>query len=253
MITIIDGSNMLHRAMYNVGGKVGIHPLRDLYVRFMNAPKNTIIVWDGMHAIKRRRDLYPGYKVRPEKGEDIKAAFDLLKEILCHCPVMQVEVPYWEADDVIYTLTNEYLAQGLTVKLESNDQDFWQMAGDPNLDLPMVTPLPCEPHHTCIYKALCGDASDKIPGWRGFGDKKWEQLQDFELIKKALETEDYDAWEAIDWPKGVTPTTENFYNCCIFYKIVQLQKVPEDAFNGNYMVGKTNYAQAEMIFDRWRI
>lgn len=145
MITLIDGSNMLHRAMYSVTSKVGIHPVRDLYVRFMGADRNTIIVWDGPHSIARRRAIYPGYKQRPEKPDDIKAAFDIVKEVLCHCPVMQVEVPYWEADDVLYTLANDYLAQGLTVKLESNDQDFWQMATDPNLKLPMVTPLPCLP------------------------------------------------------------------------------------------------------------
>jgi len=254
VINIIDGSNMLHRAMYNPEGKFGVHPLRELYLRFMLADPHTIIVWDGMHSLKRRRDLFPGYKQRPDKGEDIKAAFDLLKEVLCHTPIMQIEVPYWEADDVLATVAKDYLAQGFTVKLESNDQDFWQLAHYANLELPLVKPLPCEPYQTCLFKALCGDQSDKIPGWRGFGPAKWAAVQkDCLVLQGILNDEDYSVWEAYKWPKGVTPTTETFYNCCIFYKIVQLLQVPEEDFTDNYIIGKSNPAQAEQIMDRWRI
>lgn len=252
MIRLVDGSNMLHRELYQPQGKLGVHPLREIYIRYLGADINTIIVWDGPHSLKRRRDIYSGYKQRPEKGEDIKASFELIKEVLCHTGVTQVEIPYWEADDVLYTLAVDYTTQGQEVIIESNDQDFWQLAG-PLVKMPMVKPLPCEPEQTCLFKALVGDKSDTIPGWRGFGPARWEAIEDYALVEKALETGDYDAWCAVDWPKGLTPDTETFYNCCNYYKIVRLQKVPESDFKDNYILGKSNPAQAELVFDRWRI
>ena len=180
---------MLHRALWNQDNKLGIHPLREIYIRFMASDPNMIVVWDGFNSLKRRRDLFPGYKQRPEKGDDVKASFDMLKEVLCHCPVTQVEIPTWEADDVIYTLACDYADQDMPVRIETNDQDFFQLATYNCIHLPMVKPLPCQPENTCLYKAIVGDQSDSIPGWRGFGPTRWAAVEyQADVMKKCLET-----------------------------------------------------------------
>lgn len=253
MIKLIDGSNMLHRALYNMEGKLGVHPLRELYLRFMAADANTIIVWDGMHSNKRRRDLYPAYKTRPEKGEDIKASFDIMKQVLCYCPVMQIEIPYWEADDVLYTLACMYREGHTDVSIETNDQDFWQLAGE-FITLPLVKPLPCEPRDTCLYKALCGDSSDTIPGWRGFGPAKWTAIQDhIDEVERCLVDRDLEGWKLIPWPKGITVSEESFFQCCIYLQVVTMLTVPDTDFDDNYICGKSNAALVEEIFAKWRI
>jgi hypothetical protein len=254
MIHIIDGNNMLHRKMWDAPNKMGIHPLREIYLRLMNASKNTIIVWDGLHSRKRRRDLYPGYKQRAEKTEDITASFDIIKEILCHCNVTQIEIPYWEADDVIYTLAIDYTEAKQEVIIETNDQDFWQLADNPLINLPLVKALPCNPAETCIYKALVGDISDTIPGWRGFGPTIWTQMEEHVYeIGDCLENKDWTSWQDIPWPKRLAVTEESFFQCCIYFQVVTMLSVPEAEFEGNYICGKPNPALAEEILARWRI
>ena len=254
MIYLVDGSNMLHRIMYGADSKLGVHPLRECYLRFLGCDPNTIVVWDGMHSKKRRRDLFPGYKQRSEKAEDIAASFDILKEILCHCPVTQIEIPYWEADDVLYTLALDYARGGQEVRIETNDQDFWQIADEPLIHLPLVKPLPCDPEHTCLYKALCGDSSDTIPGWKGFGPKRYEAMQhQHDIMQACLEQKNWESWKDLNWPKGITVDEQSFFQCCIFYQVVTMQKVPDADFEGNYLCGKYSPAMAEQILDRWRI
>lgn len=255
MINLIDGSNMLHRAMYDTAGKVGVHPLRDLYIRFMSTNRETYVVWDGAYSNARRRCIYPGYKSnRPEKAEDIKASFDIMKEILIHCPVTQIEIPSWEADDVIYTMAKEYLGEGKEVRIETNDSDFWQLGVHPNCQLPMIKSIDCEPRHTRLNKALLGDKADAIPGWRGFGPKKWEAMANhYDEMQLIIELEDYDAWATLPWPKGLVPDYGSFYDVCTYFKVVTMQEVPANEFLGNIVIGVQNYARAEEIFAKWKI
>lgn len=254
MLTLVDGSNMLHRAMWDEKNKLGIHPIRELYIRFMAADPDTFVVWDGYNSLKRRRDIFPGYKQRPEKAEDIKASFDILKAVLCHCPVTQVELPTWEADDVIYSIALDYIDQNIPIRIETNDQDFWQLAKYDCINLPMVKPLPCLPEYTCVYKAIVGDSSDSIPGWRGFGPARWEFMQSqADIVEKCLQTKDYEVWSRLLWPKGIKIDEESFFQCCIFYEVVTMQRVPEKDFTDNYFCGKAQPALAEEIFAHWRI
>jgi hypothetical protein len=254
MMKLVDGSNMLHRTMYNVENKFGIHPLREQYLRFMSPNGGTIIVWDGVNSNQRRRELYPGYKQRPEKGEDIKAAFDIIKEVFCHCPVIQVEIPTWEADDVLYTMAINLAAEGTDCAIETNDQDFWYLAGHSHIKLPLVKELPCLPHLTPVYKALVGDQSDKIPGWRGFGSARFNAMQDYmQEIESCLKDSDWNRWQELPWPKGVTVGADEFFQCCIYYQVVRMQVVPEEEFHGNFITGESNPALAEEVFARWRM
>lgn len=252
MYTLVDGSNLLHRTMYDVDTKkLGIHPIRELYLRFMMADHRTWVVWDGYNANKRRRDIYPGYKGnRPEKGEDITAAFDILKEVLCFCPVIQLEIPTWEADDVLFTLAKRMKDECI---VETNDTDFYQIWNE-GVQLPLVKPLPCLPERTCLFKALVGDQADNIKGWRGFGPKRFEAVAHVsDEIERCLREEDYNGWLHINWPKGVIADYGTFFELCTYYRVVQMQIVPDDMFDGCVSVGTSNPAAAEQVLDKYRM
>lgn len=255
MLKLIDGSNMLHRAVYDIENqkKYGVHPVRDIYLRFMTADHSTMVVWDGPHSNRRRREVYAGYKSnRPEKAEDIAATFDIVKRLLLFCPVIQIEIPYWEADDVLYTIAKQNAGQTMTI--ETNDTDFWQLANVETVSLPMVKPLPCLPEHTVTYKAMVGDPGDNIKGWIGFGPKKWEAVCHIaDEITRCLREEDYNGWLHIPWPKGVIADYGTFFQCCTYYKIVQMQLVPEADFVSNVVVGQPRPALAEEILNEYKI
>ncbi|MDE6693383.1 MAG: DNA polymerase I, partial [Muribaculaceae bacterium] len=135
-----------------------------------------------------RHEAYPEYKAQREKQpEDITLAVPYIKEILkaYHIPV--VEVPGYEADDVIGTLAHRAASEGFTTYMMTPDKDYGQLVTDNVL---MYRPAlkgqgfevrgPAEvcarygltsPHQVIDLLALEGDASDNVPGCPGVGEK----------------------------------------------------------------------------------
>jgi len=92
-----------------------------------------------------------------------------------------------EADDVAYQLTQRATAEGLRSIIVSNDRDFFQLLSDdvhvyrPPMNVmeagQYVTPeafrsqFGFAPRRYLLYKALCGDPSDKVKGVPRVGEK----------------------------------------------------------------------------------
>ena len=75
-----------------------------------------------------RNDLYDEYKAnRPEAPIDLLPQFDLIYEAAEAYGIVQVKAPGYEADDVIATLSQQALAQGLSVDILSGDKDLMQL------------------------------------------------------------------------------------------------------------------------------
>ena len=78
-----------------------------------------------------RNEIYPAYKAnRDATPEDIKIAVPYIKRLLeaYHIPV--IEVPGYEADDVIGTLARQAAEQGFTAFMMTPDKDFAQLVTD---------------------------------------------------------------------------------------------------------------------------
>jgi DNA polymerase-1 len=136
---------------------------------------------------------------RPETPEDFEPDLDNLKTLLAALNLPIVTCPGYEADDVIGTLARRASANGFRVKILTGDRDLFQLI-DPNQQITVLylsttfaqrgnSPPPREfgtdqvrekmgilPSQVVDYKALCGDASDNIPGVKGIGDKTAVQL-----------------------------------------------------------------------------
>jgi len=146
-----------------------------------------------------RHDADQTYKEgRPEAPEDFEPDLDNLKELLQALRLPIVTALGYEADDVIGTLARRASAEHFRVKVLTGDRDLFQLIAPENhitvLYLSSTftnrgTAPPREfgpeqvkekmgilPSQVVDYKALCGDASDNIPGVKGIGDKTAVQL-----------------------------------------------------------------------------
>ncbi|HEY9663716.1 MAG TPA: 5'-3' exonuclease H3TH domain-containing protein, partial [Allocoleopsis sp.] len=140
-----------------------------------------------------RHEADETYKAgRPETPEDFIPDIQNLQELLQALNLPVLKVPGYEADDIIGTLSRRAQTSGLRVKILSGDRDLFQLI-DPQQNVTVLylsttfgkgTPPPKEfgveqvqekmgvlPSQIVDFKALCGDASDNIPGVRGIGEK----------------------------------------------------------------------------------
>ena len=78
-----------------------------------------------------RHEAYEQYKAqRPETPEDIRKAVPVIKQILEAMNIPVLEVPGFEADDVIGTLSQQGEKAGFEVYMATPDKDYGQLVSD---------------------------------------------------------------------------------------------------------------------------
>ena len=134
-----------------------------------------------------RHEAFEQYKAqRPETPEDIRKAVPVIKSLLEAMNIPVLEVPGFEADDVIGTLSVQGEQRGFEVYMATPDKDYGQLVSD--------HVFMYRPRHTGGFElmgpkevcdkyglqrkeqvidllGLMGDASDNIPGCKGVGEK----------------------------------------------------------------------------------
>lgn len=141
-----------------------------------------------------RNDLYNDYKgTRKETPDDLKEQIKLLESILNGMGVAYIRKMFFEADDLIGTLSSYVVSsfRDSNICILSGDKDILQLVS-PNVTvaltkkglsrLEMYTPDKVfdlegiTPKQVVDFKALCGDVSDNIPGVAGIGPKTASRL-----------------------------------------------------------------------------
>ncbi len=150
-----------------------------------------------------RHEAYPQYKAQREATpEDIKLSVPYIKDIISAYNIPILEVPGFEADDVIGTVSKLAEKQGFTVFMLTPDKDYAQLISDKVL---LYRPrhgggyetLGCseacekwqlsDTSQIIDYLGLMGDSSDNIPGCPGVGEKTAVKLlHDFGSIENLL-------------------------------------------------------------------
>ena len=75
-----------------------------------------------------RHEAYPEYKAQREATpEDIRLSVPIIKDIIRAFRIPILEVPGYEADDVIGTLARQGAEQGLEVRMVTPDKDYAQL------------------------------------------------------------------------------------------------------------------------------
>ena len=135
-----------------------------------------------------RRELYPEYKAnRAETPEDIILSLPYVKRALEAMCIPILEVPGFEADDVIGTLSMKGVEAGYEVYMVTPDKDYGQLVREhckiykQKGSEGQIEVVDCEairekygiddPQLVRDILAIWGDASDNIPGVPGIGEK----------------------------------------------------------------------------------
>jgi len=133
-----------------------------------------------------RNELYPAYKAnRGETPELVVKSLEPLREIILALDIPVLMIPGFEADDVIGSAAVRFAAEGFEVYMVTPDKDYGQLispqirqlkpgkAGGEN-ELLGVSEV-CDkwkiasPAQVVDILAICGDASDNVPGVQGVG------------------------------------------------------------------------------------
>ena len=154
-----------------------------------------------------RHEAFEQYKAqRQETPEDIRWAVPRIKQILQAMNVPVLEVPGYEADDLIGTLAHKAEKEGFEVYMATPDKDYGQLVSE---HIFMYRPRhtggfeKLGPQEVCEkyglqnqlqvidLLGLMGDSSDNIPGCKGVGEKTAVQLlQQFGSIDNLLANTD---------------------------------------------------------------
>lgn len=150
-----------------------------------------------------RHEAFPQYKAqRPATPEDIKLSIPIIKEIISAFNIPILEVPGFEADDVIGTVSKLAEQKGFEVYMLTPDKDYAQLVSE---HIYIYRPRHGGGYETlgvseaCAkwqitsteqiidYLGLMGDSSDNIPGCPGVGEKTAVKLlADFGSIENLL-------------------------------------------------------------------
>lgn len=198
---LVDGSAYLFRAYHAlppltrksdglpVGAVQGFCNMLWKLLRDMqgDTPTHLAVIWD--HSEKTfRNTLYDQYKAhRPPPPEDLIPQFPLVREATRAFGVPAIELPGYEADDLIAAYACKAREVGGEAVIVSSDKDLMQLVGD---GVSMFDPMKnvriereqvfekfgVYPEQVVDVQALCGDSVDNVPGAPGIGIKTAAQL-----------------------------------------------------------------------------
>lgn len=197
-IVLIDGHSILNRAFYGVPdltNSAGLHT--NAVYGFLNImfkildeekPSNLAVAFDVKQPTFRH-EMFSEYKgTRKAMPEELREQVPLIKEVLTAMGIMIVELPGYEADDILGTLAKRAEQNEMKVSVITGDRDLLQLATQNILiRIPKTKKGTTEvenyfeedvkekyqvtPVEFIDVKALMGDTADNIPGVPSVGEK----------------------------------------------------------------------------------
>ena len=211
-VLLIDGLNLFLRnfAVMNyvneknvhIGGLVGFLRSLAYYINTIQ-PTSVYVVFDGEGSATNRKNLLPEYKSNrnisrmtnwevfknlEEEQESKEDQIIRLTHYLRCLPIHTIAIDKVEADDIIAYISNKVAEKSNTHSyIVSSDKDFLQLVNDQitvyrPMEKRFYTPndimqkFGILPENFIIRKTLLGDNSDRIPGVKGLGPKKFDKL-----------------------------------------------------------------------------
>lgn len=154
-----------------------------------------------------RHEAYELYKAqREETPEVIRQSVPIIKDIIEAYNIPILEVPRFEADDVIGTISKQAEKEGFDVFMMTPDKDYGQLVSDHifmyrpkfggDYEIMGVKEVLNKYSLTSVDQVidllgLMGDSSDNIPGCPGVGEKTAQKLlEEYGSIENLLENTD---------------------------------------------------------------
>ena len=197
-IVLIDGHSILNRAFFfflPLTNSEGLHT--NAVYGFLNImfkildeekPDYLTVAFDRSEPTFRHQ-MFDAYKgTRKPMAQELREQVPVMKEVLQAMGIKIVEMPGYEADDLLGTIAGMAEVQGMDVSIISGDRDLLQLATEKvKIRIPktkrtgteiedyyaadVVERYQVTPKEFIDVKALMGDSSDNIPGVPGIGEK----------------------------------------------------------------------------------
>ena len=248
-IVLIDGHSIINRAFYGVPdltNKDGLHTngifgFVNILFKILEEekPDYVTVAFDVKHPTFRH-EMFAEYKgTRKGMPQELHEQVPVLKELLTAMGIRIMELPGFEADDLLGTVAKRSEAKGMDVLVVSGDRDLLQIVTDNiRVCIPKTKRGTTEyemyytkdvqekygllPLQIIELKALMGDSSDNIPGVPGIGEKTATAiLQQYENVENA-----HAHLEEIK-PKRAKENLETYYDLAIMSK--KLATIETDA------------------------
>ena len=196
-LVLIDGSGYIFRAFHALppmtradGTPVNaVYGFTAMVMKLVDdlAPEHVAVVFDSARKTFRN-DIYAEYKAnRSDPPEELVPQFDLVRDATTALSLPQLELPGFEADDLIATYAGVAEAAGLDTVIVSSDKDLMQLVRggismlDPMKqrrisDAEVVERFGVTPDKVVDVQALAGDSTDNVPGVPGIGVKTAAEL-----------------------------------------------------------------------------
>ena len=197
-LVLIDGHSILNRAFYGVPdltNSEGLHT--NAIYGFLNImfkildeekPDYLTVAFDVKHKTFRH-EMFSEYKgTRKPMPAELHEQVPVLKDLLKAMDIQIMELPGYEADDLLGTVAKKADSDNVDVRIVSGDRDLLQLATDrimiriPKTKMgktevenyyskDVIEKYQVTPLEFIDLKALMGDTADNIPGVAGIGEK----------------------------------------------------------------------------------
>ncbi len=193
ILYLFDGSAFLYRSFFALpplttssgfptGAIYGF--LRSILAILKTEKPNYMAIAFDLPAPTQRKLAYSEYKSqRPPTPDPLKVQIPVIKELINLLGIKLLEMPGYEADDLIAYLTQKAKREGFRVKIYSPDKDVLQLVE--GSQVVVINPISEEvfdenkviekfgvpPQKLADYLALVGDKTDNIEGVKGVGPK----------------------------------------------------------------------------------
>ena len=212
-LVLIDGSGYIFRAFHALppmnradGTPVNaVFGFTKMLLKLMDdlSPQSVAVIFDAGR-ITFRNEIFEDYKAnRTEPPEELVPQFALVRDAAHAMSLPVIEMPGFEADDVIASYAKIAKAAGRQTIIVSSDKDLMQLVND---DVEMLDPMKGRrigrdeviekfgvgPEHVVDVQSLAGDSTDNVPGVPGIGVKTAAELinqfQSLEALLAGAET-----------------------------------------------------------------
>ncbi len=243
---LVDGMSLLFRA-YHALMRTGLHApsgeptfatfgFANMLLALLREeqPELLAVVFDTA-APTFRHEQYTAYKAtRQAPPEDLAIQIQHVKQLLDALGIPRLELPGYEADDLIATLARQAAEAGYTVACVTSDKDFFQLLSDRIIVLRPTTREGTDyerwdvqrlhqewglsPDQVIDFLALVGDPVDNIPGVRNVGEKTALQL----LHRFGSLDRLYERLDEVDKPSLRKYLGEDYHNAILSRQLVRL-------------------------------
>jgi len=153
----------------------------------LQKPTHFAVIFDSARKTFRN-DIYSDYKAnRSEAPDDLAPQFEYIRKSVLAFNLPSVDLPNYEADDLIATYVNKIIKKGAKVTIVSSDKDLMQLYTkgvrifDPMKNKfiseeDIISKFGVDASKVIDVQSLAGDSSDNVPGVPGIGVKTASEL-----------------------------------------------------------------------------